>query len=225
MAELEKFIETDADDGTVKLNGKNTFKKNQYVTEGNYAVDLANSDIWEANGIWFADTSNAINKGFMFPRSDGKWDSLSVLDGKIKLTTGVTTGLGVPITGGNTQVIADCVVETKTSGLWDYTRWNSGRVEMTYAGEATFTSGYSIRPLPTGWKLALVSDSIESPRVFVTERYLGTNRNTDGVFTAGGFGYDSTNDCYNVTVYGRRAGAAIATTIYIDILIKGWHSE
>ena len=123
------------------------------------------------------------------------------------------------------NLMVDYVVETKTSGLWEYTRWNSGRVEMTYAGEATFTSGYSIRPLPTGWKLALVSDSIESPRVFVAERYLGTNRSVDGVFTAGGFGYDSTNDRYNVTVYGRRAGAAIATTIYIDILIKGWHSE
>lgn len=122
-------------------------------------------------------------------------------------------------------LIADYVVETKTSGLWSYTRWNSGQVEMRYVGEASFASGYSIRYTPVGWKISNVSDDVKSPSIFVTERYLGTNRSTDGVFTAGGFGYDSTNNRYSFTVYGRRAGAAIATTIYIDILIKGWHSE
>lgn len=142
MAELEKFIETDADDGTVKLNGKNTFKKNQYVTEGNYAVDLANSDIWKANGIWFADTSNAINKGFMFPRSDGNWDSLSVLDGKIKLTTGITAGLGITNSGGTTQVIADYVVDTGTSDIWTYRKWNSGIAEC-WASDITSSSAGS----------------------------------------------------------------------------------
>ena len=119
----------------------------------------------------------------------------------------------------------DYVVETKTSGLWEYTRWNSGRVEMKYAGEATFGSGYSIRYTPVGWKISSVSDNVKSPSIFVTERYLGTNRSVDGVFTAGGMEYISANDNYGFAVYGRRAGAAIATTIYIDILIKGWHSE
>ena len=122
-------------------------------------------------------------------------------------------------------LIADYVVETKTSGLWDYTRWNSGRVEMTYAGEATFGNGYSRRYLPTGWKLAFDPDGIKAPRIFVTERYIGTNRSADGVFTADDIGQVSNDDRYTFVVYGRRAGAAIATTIYIDILIKGWHSE
>lgn len=150
MADLEKFIEADADNDSVELNGKIDFKKNQFVTEGNYAVDLANSDIWEANSVWFADTSNAINKGLMFPRSDGKWDSLSVLDGKIKLTTGITTGLGVPITGGNTQVIADYIVEEGTSGIWAYRKWNSGIAECwitntfqdTWTNEGAHMGGY-----------------------------------------------------------------------------------
>ena len=159
MAELEKFIETDADDGTVKLNGKNTFKKNQYVTEGNYAVDLANSDIWEANGIWFADTPNASNEGLMFPRSDGKWDSLGVLDGKIKLTAGITTGLGVPIAGGNTQVIADYVVEEGISGNWTWKKWASGEMEVW--GKQT--------PPVTG---TTNSFSIAMPVTFVNTEYM-----------------------------------------------------
>lgn len=130
MAELEKFIETDADNETVDVNGKLNFPKNQHVTENNYAVNLNNSDIWKANSVWFADKTS--NEGLIFPRSDGKWDSLGVLDGQIKLRTGVTMGMGESPSGGTTQVIADYPIEQGEEAEWIWEKSANGKFEAWF---------------------------------------------------------------------------------------------
>lgn len=58
------------------LTGKLTLKSSTYNTD--CALDVKNSDIWNVNGIRFADTTNAWHEGILFPSfgTSGNWDML-----------------------------------------------------------------------------------------------------------------------------------------------------
>lgn len=60
------------------------FKASLFSNQGNYAMDLQNSDVIGANKITFADPLNS-NEGLLFPRDGGKYDLLRVYNGKVIL--------------------------------------------------------------------------------------------------------------------------------------------
>lgn len=211
MAELKKFIETDSDNETVDVNGKLNFPKNQYIKDNNYAINLNNSDIWKANSVWFADKLDTSNEGLIFPRSDGKWDSLSVLDGQIKLRTGVTIGMGESPSGGTTQVIADYVVEQGISAGWTYQKWNSGIAEC-----------WCINALPAGsiteLKVVLPFDMADTNYVVSL-----TPGNNASVLTTPvrECGKDSGNAVRTVNSFYMSAKTSSSWAININIDVKG----
>lgn len=53
----------------------------QYYSSGFFGINVNNSDIIRANGIYFADTANASDEGLVFMRSNDNWDTFYVLDG------------------------------------------------------------------------------------------------------------------------------------------------
>ena len=57
----------------------------QYYNEDKYGINMRNSDIIGANGIWFSDTANARDEGVIYPRSNGNYDTLYALDGEVYL--------------------------------------------------------------------------------------------------------------------------------------------
>lgn len=94
------------------------FTKNQWLEKGKSAINLNNSDIIGANGIYFQDTAEAMGEGLFFRRTDEKdeWDRLYSYNGqlyyapKVTMTTGNDTtsyevyhsGMTIPIENGGT---------------------------------------------------------------------------------------------------------------------------
>lgn len=69
------------------LTGKLTLDTNLYYASGNTAgLDCKNSDIINANAIYFADVSNSAGEAINFVRStdDGTWDTLYAYGGSLK---------------------------------------------------------------------------------------------------------------------------------------------
>lgn len=69
--------------------------KNQYFkTEGIPGINMNNSDIANANGIYFKDASDTNGEGLNFYKSDGVYDRLYVLDGKVLVALDEVCGSG-----------------------------------------------------------------------------------------------------------------------------------
>lgn len=228
MAELEKFIETDAETGEVTING--TVKKvdlagNKYVTQNDYGVNLHNSDIYGANGIWFNDTSNSSSEGLIFPRNDSKCDTLSMLDGKLQITTGTTMGLGTSPSGGETNTMSDYVISQGTSGIWTYRKWVSGIAECwgTYVNNevimnVTWGDHYGGTVLSTN--LAYPITFKERPREMASHHFSDTtyvailrpNAGDNGINTS------TTTGKYAVV---RPTKYETPVTVYLDLYVIG----
>lgn len=65
------------------VEGVLTMPENKYYTSDEYALDMRNSDIVNANSIYFSDTADAIGEGLHFKRSNDKWDTLRIVDGNL----------------------------------------------------------------------------------------------------------------------------------------------
>ena len=61
------------------MTGAITMKANQYT--GNYAIDMNNSDIVNANAIYTSDLSDSWDEGIEFKRTNGYYDSFRAADG------------------------------------------------------------------------------------------------------------------------------------------------
>lgn len=72
------------------------FTKNQWIQEEKSAINLNNSDIIGANGIYFQDTANAEGEGLFFRRTDEKdeWDRLYSYNGQLYYAPQVTMTTG-----------------------------------------------------------------------------------------------------------------------------------
>lgn len=227
MADLEKFIETDAETGEVTING--TVKKvdlagNKYVTQNDYGVNLHNSDIYGANGIWFNDTSNSSSEGLIFPRNDSKCDTLSMLDGKLQITTGTTMGLGTSPSGGETNTMSDYVISQGTSGIWTYRKWVSGIAECwgTYVNdEVTMNISWS------GLYAGTLNSHLSYPFAFVARPKETVNLYFTGTTYTGMLRPISSDDSINTkTTTGRYAAVRptsydTAVTAYLDFYVIG----
>lgn len=83
--------------GSKALTGKLTLGGNLYYASGDTAgLDCQNSDIINANGIYFRDASDSAGESINFYRSDTAWDTLYAVDGKLKFhpNRGTSTALG-----------------------------------------------------------------------------------------------------------------------------------
>lgn len=52
-------------------------------SNNSYGIDLSNSDVMNANGIYFTDDANAAGEGINFARGTNTWDTLSASGGKL----------------------------------------------------------------------------------------------------------------------------------------------
>ena len=83
-------------DGSKALTGKLTLNTNLYYASGNTAgLDCQNSDIINANGIYFKDASDSAGESINFYRSNGYWDTLYAVGGALKFhpNRGTSTAL------------------------------------------------------------------------------------------------------------------------------------
>ena len=74
--------------GATDVN-KMSFKSGQYQGDGNYAMDLNNSDIIGINMLLFEDPLNS-GEGIVFPRDNGNYDLLRVYNGELLLNTNLS---------------------------------------------------------------------------------------------------------------------------------------
>ena len=87
------------------MTGPITMKANQY--EGNYALNMNNSDIINVNTIKTSDLSDSWNEGFLFARTNGNWDSFRATDGNFYFSVNSGTNIatlnndGLYLTGSN----------------------------------------------------------------------------------------------------------------------------
>lgn len=131
----KEVIMGDAGSATAKNYEIAYENRDQYFQNGNYGINLRNSDIYQANGIYFANTNNEdvadqFYEGLNFPRNDdGKWDSLRIIDGQIKLVTNSTNVFGENNSTKGTECTVDYLVASGKSGIWNYRKWNSGIAE------------------------------------------------------------------------------------------------
>lgn len=104
----------------------------QYYSAGNFGIDMANSDLIRANGIYFNDTSNAKDEGLMFLRSNSNYDVVYAYDGDVyirkdqDITASAVAGTRLLTTA---DIPADYVVAKYTEGNWTVYQWNSGTAE------------------------------------------------------------------------------------------------
>ena len=110
----------------------------QYYTAGNYGIDMGNSDIINANGVYWGDPSNAKDEALNFARSNGNWDSIFAYEGVPYFrpdhpTDTATTSVPI-LTNANlstylSNTAQDYVVSKYTEGNWTVYQWYSGTAE------------------------------------------------------------------------------------------------
>lgn len=103
----------------------------QYYTSGFFGINLNNSDIIGANGIFFADTANSRAEGLMFIRSNNNYDVLYALDGNVYVRKDQDIG-GTAVAGTQlltTDDVKDYVISKYTESSWTVLQWNSGTAE------------------------------------------------------------------------------------------------
>ena len=70
--------------GSKALTGKLTLDGSLYYSNDTAGLDCQNSDIINANAIYFQDASDSAGEAINFYRSDGYWDTLYAYSGKLK---------------------------------------------------------------------------------------------------------------------------------------------
>lgn len=57
--------------------------RSQYFTDGTAGLDMNNSDVVGLNGMYFRDVTDEGAEGINFPRTNGNYDTLKAIDGKL----------------------------------------------------------------------------------------------------------------------------------------------
>ena len=65
------------------MTGAITLKGNRYYADGNYGLNCQNSDIIDANGIYFGDKVDGAGEGINFYRGSSTWDTLYAANGTL----------------------------------------------------------------------------------------------------------------------------------------------
>lgn len=172
---------TVASDWSIVNNGTYEAASSKYYSQDAYAINMNNSDIIRANGIYMADSANAKDEGVIFKRNDnGHWDTLYAYDGEVYIrrdweaSSSAPTGIRLLTTDdirvytydGNATGITNfwnSAITTRTSALLR----RSGRTTMCYlrfAAPSTAQSGQAIATIPTGYRptIAIATSAIEA---------------------------------------------------------------
>ena len=116
----------------VALSGRLGLQGNAYYTSGSYGLNCNNSDIINANGIYFGDASDSAGEAICFYRSDGYWDSLYAQNGVLKFHPNRSTSAGL---GGYT--------------IYNSSNFRRGTCTLNSAGETTITFSSALGGTPT----------------------------------------------------------------------------
>jgi len=85
VAQTAKALEI-ASDWRVDVQGRLWTAQSQHYSDGtSYGLNVRDSDIINANGIWWADRVNTVDEGLHFMRSNSNWDTLYADDGSVYL--------------------------------------------------------------------------------------------------------------------------------------------
>lgn len=83
VAQTAKALEV-ASDWRVDVQGRLWTAQNQHYTDGtSYGLNMRDSDIINANGIYWADRANEYHEGLHFLRSNSNWDSIYADEGVV----------------------------------------------------------------------------------------------------------------------------------------------
>lgn len=130
------------------MTGPLNLKGEQY--DGNYALNLNNSDLIGINSLVFADISNSPGEGVQFKRTNGNYDSLWAADGVLKFSPNGTRGTtsNYPATykiwhegndGSGSGLDADMLDGSHASAFLTLS------TDQTITGKKTFTAPVLIR--------------------------------------------------------------------------------
>ena len=85
VAQTAKALEV-ASDWRVDVQGRLWTAQSQHYSDGtSYGLNVRDSDIINANGIWWADRVNTVDEGLHFVRSNSNYDTLYADDGAVYL--------------------------------------------------------------------------------------------------------------------------------------------
>lgn len=85
VAQTPKALEV-APDWRLDVKGRLWTAQAQHYSDGtSYGLNVRDSDIINANGIWWADRVNTVDEGLHFMRSNSNWDTLYADDGSVYL--------------------------------------------------------------------------------------------------------------------------------------------
>lgn len=142
------------------MTGAITFKANQYYHDGNYALNMNNSDIIGANCIFFADALNGQTEGLFFPRSSGSnYDLIRIYNGEIKFAPNIEKGstgnteYNILHTNNYSAVLDDRYVTINTTQTISGAKTFSATVRLSGCGiEDVSTAGLLMyHPAPNTW--------------------------------------------------------------------------
>ena len=98
VAQTAKALEI-ASDWRVDVQGRLWTAQSQHYSDGtSYGLNVRDSDIINANGIWWADRVNTVDEGLHFMRSNSNWDTLYADDGSVYLMPNHTSGTATTAT-------------------------------------------------------------------------------------------------------------------------------
>lgn len=115
--------------------------KDQYYTQGNYGINMSNSDLVSPNGIYFTDTANASGEGVNFIRSNNNWDTIYALDGSAYIQSNHALGSTASAARFITEAEVKDWTTTYTDGTYMQRRfWNRGFAEFWANATLSVTS-------------------------------------------------------------------------------------
>ena len=102
-------------DSTGVLSRSLKLPQNKYFVSNSYGLDCYNSDIINANGIYFGDLADSAEEGIHFYRSSGYWDTLYANGGVLKFHPNKSTSAA--LNGHNVYHNGSFKIETGTVTL------------------------------------------------------------------------------------------------------------
>lgn len=151
------------------MTGVLTLKGEQY--NGNYALDVNNSNIVNINGIYTKDAANDFSEGYLFYRSSTTWDAMAANNGIFYFGSNVASTAA--LTGNATLAVGAIDIQRATGQITrtGYSKsWYNGREAAIL--RATSISGYSpflsIKTTNGTWELGAQDVDSNANKLFFT---------------------------------------------------------
>lgn len=127
---IHNLISIDKATGSLNLQQGNLTVANGYLyKDEKFGLNLNNSDIIGANGIYFADIAGGVTEGLHFIDSSGNWDTLWAKDAKLyfspsHIKTSMTNNLRVLTSGiGEEEIEGIKTIDLSDTTKYDISTW------------------------------------------------------------------------------------------------------